>query len=368
MSGAPEPNTEQTGGTSSPPNEASGPVDGDTPRGVPARLPVARVEHGRRRSEAPWAKRAAWLLPVAALILSLVLLGKAWQSRGPLVRVQFAGASGLRAGDPVIWRGARVGEVTDVRVKADLSGVVVEARLVRAAAALSRGGARYWIVHPEVSLTRVSGLETIVGPRYLQADMSPAGTKPVADHADSPASGMFGGLDAPPTGETWSDGRTIGEGDLRLTLRTPSAKSLSAGAPVLYRGIKVGEVTGKELGPGAQSALVHAVVDHRWRHLVRTNSKWWNVSGFGLEFGLVGGLTLKTASLESLVQGGVAFTTPDRPGAPVASGSFFELFPEAEKEWPDWSPNLAPESSAPSPQPSAAPGKADSTTPTRDSK
>jgi paraquat-inducible protein B len=148
---------------------------------------------------------------------------------------------------------------------------------------------------------------------------------------------------SPLTAASGGAGAAVGPGDLMLVLRGDRARSVNAGSPVLFRGVKVGHVLNWDLDPTGRSVDVHVAVYERYAHLVRANSRWWSVSGFGFDFGLVGGLSLRTSSLESLISGGVSFATPERPspGARAMNGQVFELVPEAEKDWLEWSPDRA---------------------------
>ena len=51
-------------------------------------------------------------------------------------------------------------------------------------------------------------------------------------------------------------------------------------------------------------------------------------------------LDVQTESLESMMEGGVAFATPDEPGARVKPGTIFPLHPKADDDWKRWSPAI----------------------------
>jgi paraquat-inducible protein B len=66
------------------------------------------------------------------------------------------------------------------------------------------------------------------------------------------------------------------------------------------------------------------------------------VSGVKADIGLTGG-TIQVETLQSLVAGGIAFTTPEQNvGARVRSGQSFPLYEKADEEWLGWSPRLVP--------------------------
>ncbi|MBX3402233.1 MAG: MCE family protein [Phycisphaeraceae bacterium] len=269
-----------------------------------------------------------WFVPVLAVGLVGVLFFQAYAQRGPLITINFANGEGLRAGDPVSFRGVQVGKVREVLLTPDLAGVSTRVELNKDAAGLAVEGSRFWVVRPELSLTRVSGLETLLGPRYIEAEPGPAG---------APAARSFQGLQTPPRGA--GRGLPGAEGGLELTLSGTRLGSVTPGSPVVYREVRVGSVLAADLSPDSRTVDVQVRIDPAYVHLVRENTRFWNVSGIGLDLGL-GGLKLRAGSLESVLAGGIAFATPNRPGQPVAPGHRFELAESADDSWLKWTPDL----------------------------
>lgn len=129
---------------------------------------------------------------------------------------------------------------------------------------------------------------------------------------------------------------------MSLTLSAARRGSLKEGVPVTYREVTVGKVTGYELGQTADRVLIHILIEPKYAPLVRSGSRFWNTSGFGLDFGLFKGATVRTESLETLVAGGIAFATPDgeRMGNPARPQQTFALFDKFEDEWLTWAPKI----------------------------
>jgi hypothetical protein len=123
---------------------------------------------------------------------------------------------------------------------------------------------------------------------------------------------------------------------LEIVLESFEVASVKAGDAIYYREVKVGEIGEHELSLDARTVRIHAHIEPRYATLVRSNSRFWNASGISAHFGL-GGLDVQTESLESIMAGGVAFATPDEPGAAVKPGTIFPLHPEANEDWKRWS-------------------------------
>jgi paraquat-inducible protein B len=266
-----------------------------------------------------------WLIPLAALAAVAWLSWSAWVERGFPITVTLADGYGLKVGDSIRHRGIEVGLVRDVGLSPDLQHVVVRASLHPWARGLAREGARFWVVRPEVGLHRVSGLETVIGARYLAMA---AAQNPTAVERSS-----FIGAERRPLADADR------AGSRRVVLSAARRGGLVSGSPVTYRQIPVGVVVGVELAADATAVDVTAVIDGPYAALVRDNSKFWMAGGFDLNLGLKG-FTASVDSFESFVAGGIAFATPDQPGAEIADGTRFELLEEPEKDWLRWQPSI----------------------------
>ena len=266
-----------------------------------------------------------WVVPVLALAVGGWMVFHELRTRGPEITIDFADGSGVQADrTALVHKGVSVGGVTAVELRPDLAGVQVTLRLDRSAASLARAGSQFWIVHPEIGLSGVSGLDTLLTGARINVR---AGNGGKTMH--------FAGLDRAPAPEIPEDGRSF-------VLQSDRLGSLTSGAPVFYREVKVGAVETSRLADDAASVLVRIHLEAPYVDLVRTNTRFWNAGGFSFKVGLLGA-ELKNTSLESLITGGVAFATPDAPAlAPAApEGMSFKLSTEPDKDWLKWEPKIA---------------------------
>lgn len=126
---------------------------------------------------------------------------------------------------------------------------------------------------------------------------------------------------------------------LLIVVESERLGSLKDGDPVYYREEQVGKVERHALHPDAQSVGILLSIGQQYSDLVRTNTVFWNASGISAKLGLTG-LKIQTESLASLLEGGVSFATPNKPGALVAEGSVFRLQTKLEDDWLKWSPQI----------------------------
>lgn len=282
-------------------------------RSVTVTLPTADLKPRRRLG-------LIWLLPAATLLLAGWLGYRALSLRGVMITVQLPEGHGLAVGDDVRYRGTPVGEVRRVDITGDLDGIRVTASLTAQADRLARGGSRFWVVRPQVSLGRVAGLETLVGPRYLEVR---PGRGPRQRH-------FVGLAEAPPVG-------TIEPGDLEIVLEAGQRGSLRPGAPVMYRQVQVGTVlsVGLTSDGGAVEARVH--IEKAYAQLIRRQTRFWDVGGIEAQLGLRG-LSIQVESLQTLLTGGVALATPPGADDVVRTGHRFALRAAPQAEWLEWQP------------------------------
>jgi paraquat-inducible protein B len=124
---------------------------------------------------------------------------------------------------------------------------------------------------------------------------------------------------------------------LHIKVRTRDLGSLGHGSPVLYQRIPVGTVDSYELDQDDTHVLVNLTIKPRYRHLVHSNTRFWNASGIEVSGGL-SGIHLKTESLKSILAGGIGFHTPDTPGPAAQNNAVFELYRDSRSAQEDSSP------------------------------
>ncbi len=253
-----------------------------------------------------------WLVPVIAVVVSL---GIAWQSyadRGVLVQLEFQNATGIAPGETVVkFREVTVGTVETVGFTADLARVIIGARIDKAVAASLPPDALFWVVRPQLSARGVSGLSTVLSGVYIDAAFTPV--------AGSSAK-SFKGLEEAPLVRPGRQGT-------RITLRAKNGNQISPGAPVLYRGVEVGQLEAPRLAPSGDGVIVNAFIASPHDARLTTATRFWDLSGFAVSIG-ASGLKLDVGNLAALVSGGIAFDTIFVGGQPIGEDTVFDLFPE----------------------------------------
>lgn len=252
-----------------------------------------------------------WLIPLVAIAIGGYLAWRTLSQRGPMITITFQSANGLTAGQTKVrHKAVDLGTVEGIRLSKGLHHVVVSLRMRREATPYLTDRARFWVVRPRLTAGNISGLETIVSGSYIGFDPGTGLGKPQRH---------FAGLEQPPAVRSDEPGRNF-------TLIARRLGSISPGAPVFYRDIKVGEVLNYDLGNGTGPVHVQVFVRAPYDKFVQQDSRFWNVSGFSVEIG-ASGVHVEVASLQAVLSGGIGFNAPDGPKGKVAApGSSFPLY------------------------------------------
>ncbi|WP_421236501.1 MlaD family protein [Aeromonas jandaei] len=226
---------------------------------------------------------------------------------------------GLGVGSPIRYRGVDIGKIEQIELEPTLGQVIFKAELDgQYAERFLQSGARFTLVQAKLGLGGVAHLDTLIKGAFVEAEP-----------------GKGAGRNSFPLSQS-------GPAGLSLTLKSPSVNGLSVGSPLLFRKMVVGSVTKVALARDGSEVVIDVNVEQEYAHLVRANSRFWNVSGVKADIGLTGG-TIEVETVQSLLAGGIAFNTPEKEMGPtVKAGHSYPLYGKAEKEWQEWSPRIKP--------------------------
>jgi paraquat-inducible protein B len=274
------------------------------PDGIPEDIPEAAD-----RSTTSFS--LVWLIPIVAVVIGGWIAFQAISQRGPTITIAFKSAEGIEAGKTkVAYKDLQIGSVTSLVLAEDLSHVVATAELVPGIEEYLTENTRFWVVRPQVSAGRITGLGTLLSGAFIAIDPVLEGEP--RDH--------FVGLETPPVVTTSEEGSIF-------TLHSRNLGSFDVGAPVYYRQIPVGEVAAYEMAPNGDHIDIQVFVRAPHDERVRSNTRFWNASGLDVSVGAEG-LRIETDSVVSMLIGGIAFDNhdPDDPGTVVEPDHVFQLY------------------------------------------
>ncbi|MBZ4020857.1 hypothetical protein CKO11_00090 [Rhodobacter sp. TJ_12] len=260
-----------------------------------------------------WLNRLSivWVVPILALIVSLGVAWKTFHDRGVPIRITFSDAAGLVPGQSVLkYRQVVVGKVEKVGFTEDLRATLVTVRVDKDMAPHIDSEAQFWVARPQIGFNGISGLDTVLSGVFIEG---------LWDKAFSgPPPAVFTGLETPPLAETPGSGSWV-------TLTAPDGGSLIEGAPVLYRGIKVGQLRNLRVNESGDGVTINAFIEAPYDKRLTSSTLFWNTSGFSVSLG-ASGVKLNVRSLSSLIQGGVEFNTLVSGGKPLGPDPSFRIF------------------------------------------
>ena len=283
----------------------------ETPTAAPDDLPEA-VPDRPRRGRLP----LVWILPALVIVIGAFVVVQQKLAQGPRVDISFADADGLEANKTKIrYKDVEIGDVTDIHVSKDRKQVIVTARIHRDAKDYLVADTRFWVVRPRVTGGGVSGLGTLVSGSYISVDVGHSSTERFA----------FDGLEVPPIVTSDLPGR-------EFVLHAADIGSLGVGSTVFYRHISAGQVVAYALDPGGASVTIKVFVYAPYDGFVTQSTRFWQASGIDMAIDSEG-VKLRTESLSSILEGGIAFQAPPTAaaGAPVPADTSFTLYTDRER-------------------------------------
>lgn len=267
-------------------------------------LKTAQIRQSRRIS--PF-----WLLPIIALIIGATLFFQIIKEQGYTVNITFATGDGLVANKTQIrYQGLQIGVVKKVNFTDDLKKVVVEANIYPEAKTVLRETTKFWLVQPNASLAGISGLDTLISGNYITLQ---------------PGSGEY---QYDFMAETEGPIAQIKDGDLLIRLISNDLGSISVGASVFYKKMPVGKVMNYRFTKDQKEIEIDVVIEKAYTNLVKSDSHFWNISGIKADVGM-GGVKVDMDSLAAVVQGAVAFDSPEQSQRAMQNDKF-TLYPNLQ--------------------------------------
>jgi len=267
---------------------------------------IADIQDSRKLS-------AVWLVPFVALIIGLWFIYYQWSNQGPMISIAFEHAEGLEAGKTKIKaREVDIGLVKSIKLKPDLSGVVITAQMSKEAEDMLTENTEFWIVTPRVSLNGISGMSTLLSGPYINMEPSLEGK----------AESDFEARNEPPV-------TPIGTPGLHITLNSNDEFAYEKGDAVVYKGLKVGEFEDIYFNLEERIVYYNVFIEAPYHQLITKNTRFWNVSGVKFNLG-ANGLEVQTGSVETLLTNGVTFDVPKGMplGQQITERDYFDIYPD----------------------------------------
>jgi paraquat-inducible protein B len=229
----------------------------------------------------------------------------------PLTLDFFSGEGLSEGSTKVMYRGMKLGHIKHITLnKNKQHTVTAQVLLDPRAQAILNSGTNFYLVKPNISVTGVRNLDTLISGVYVTFIPGEGDPK---DHfvvqSEDPSSNFA---------REHANGQTV-------QLTTNNLGSIAVGSPVLYKKMRVGEVTNVKLRAKEDDVLITGLVMKRYAALVMNSSRFYNTSGVEVTASLAAGLKIQTGTLETLIAGGVSFYNPVK-GKVAKNFTKYQLF------------------------------------------
>ncbi|WP_228131139.1 MlaD family protein [Aliarcobacter lanthieri] len=239
-----------------------------------------------------------WILPLIVFGILGWIAYESYSKKGTNIIVYFKSAEGLKENvTPLEYKGLQLGKVTKINMHEDLKSVSVNI-LVNSEAEkyVANEGSKFWIKKPTVSLTKISGLSTLIS--GYKIELSPTFVTHEEIEKLKPKY-YFEGLEFQPDDEYDENGYYI-------TLLANDKDNVDVGTPVFYNKYQIGEIVAKEFKE-EQLFIVSHIYD-KYRYLVNKSSKFVMNEALKVNYG-AGGLNIEVGSFYSALIGGITVIT-----------------------------------------------------------
>jgi len=239
-----------------------------------------------------------WIVPIITALLGLWMVYYYYSNQGPLITIELTKAEGVEAGITKIkFRDVQIGKVEKITLKSSLDGVLITARMNNDARKLLVKDSKFWVVSTKINHSGISDLSTLFSGNYIEVQAGTSTKK--ADYFVGLAERPITAPDAP---------------GMHITLNSAEEFAFKSGAPILYKGLKVGQIEDVYFNFDERIVYYNAFIKAPYHKLITENTRFWDISGIEVNI-KAQGISVKTGSLETLLSNGITFGVPK--GMPI---------------------------------------------------
>ena len=214
------------------------------------------------------------------------------KSAGQQIILTAEDATNLSKGMALRYLGLNIGEIESVQLDQKSHKIIAKALIhPNYMTLIAKEGSRFNVISPKISAGGIENIDSLLQP-YIDVEVGSGKTKT-----------QFTLSQAVNNNIKYTNG-------LPLVLETNDALNITAGSPIMYRGVEVGTIKNLELNTLGDRVLIHVLIAPKYQHLVRQNSEFWIASGYDFSLSLTGGAQFNTGSVQQLLKGGISFSTP----------------------------------------------------------
>jgi len=221
----------------------------------------------------------------------------------------------------LMYKGIIVGKITNIKLNKNLQQLDAKAYVYESFKNLCVQDSIFYIVKPDISLKGVTGLNTLIKGSHVNIVKG-----------KGPLQSSFKVYSTKPSNSSLNKGK-------RFTLIAKNSGSLTTDSSIYYKKIKIGVIENIDLHSNTKYVKIKVFINKKYQNLIRENTQFYNVSGIDIDLSLLGA-NIKADSLNSVIYGGISFSTPNNFGKMAPNESEFSLHKEAKEEWLTYNPEI----------------------------
>jgi paraquat-inducible protein B len=233
------------------------------------------------------------------------------------IKIVFSNGDGITTGSKLIYKGVKVGKVTKVELQN--KKVIVYAILYNKN--FTKKGTIFYLKKPIVSIDEVKNISSLILPVNIGIIKG-----------NGKYTNYFVGYDKKPL-QFNSD-----KGMIFKVYSTTASQNINA--PVYYKNVKIGKIVNIDLTNKADKVLLYVFIQKKYTKLIRTNTKFYDISGLSIKFSFLKGTQIKANTLESIMRGGILVVTPINYSKKATTKDTFVLYQKPPKDWQKISPKI----------------------------
>lgn len=256
-----------------------------------------------------------WILPLIILAILGWIAYESYMKKGTNISVILKSAEGLKENvTPLEYKGLQLGKVTKISMHEDLKSVKINILVDNEVAKyVASEGSSFWIKKPTISLTKISGLNTLIS--GYKIELSPT-FKTQDEYEKATPKYLFYGLDTQPNDEFDDEGYYI-------SLIANDKDNVEVGTPIFYNKFQIGEIIAKEFV--FEKVYFTAYIYDKFNYLVNKSSQFVINEALKVSYG-ASGLNIEVGSLYSALVGGVTVVTPNKEEQKISKDEAYLLY------------------------------------------
>ena len=194
----------------------------------------------------------------------------------------------LPKGAGIIFKGLGIGKITKINYISEEKHFIANATINPQFSDMVTEDAQFWLEKTSLSFSKIKNLSNIITGDYIAFS-------PSESNADSPAATRF----------VVQETKKATKQSIVLTLITEDAAGLSAGNPVSYQGINIGNISTFNFSANGKFIETTINIDKQYQYLVNKHSQFYLLSGLHIKGSLLKGIEVQSTPVQNMLTGGI---------------------------------------------------------------